>query len=703
MSLPHARAGAPGGAARPPGSRWRLNLLGVPSLTDGARQVSLPDTAAVALAYVALEGQVSRAVLSGLVWPGSPEATARNNLRQLKRRLRLACGGDELLEGEESLQLSGHVAVDVLQLKDEVLPAEVSEGELLAGLQFDDSPELARWLDGARAKVEGWRQRARVAELARREAAGDPGGALALAEAWASREPESEEAGRHLMRLHYLQGQRSAALKAFERLERTLERELGVKPLPETLALARSIEQGARLPGPTAARRPLPLSILRPPVLAGREAEWQVLLEAWEQGQVLVIIGPPGVGKSRLITDFAESRGRWVRTDGRPGDREVPFASTVRSLRTWRAVRPDVQVPEWARRELSRLLPELALPGEAPPAVAGEPDRMRLFEAITEMSTRLMGAYDTLVTDDMHYLSEADLALSRYAFGRMYPSSGTSLPRCIQGLRKGEGSESLWSLVRSLEDSGVARVVELNPLGPEGVRSLLTGLGLSGVARHAERIARYTGGNPLYVVETVKHLVETGALEGDWPERLPPPGRVGRLIQRRLEALSPAALRLARVAALARSQFSYSLASAVLEVGALQVGEAAVELEAAQVMAGERFTHDLVHEAVTGSIPEPLRRMLHLRLAEVLERLKAPPVVVAHHWFEAGEPQRALPSLLQAANDDEEVMLPGEAAELYARAAALLLEAGRHDEAALAQAREARCRQRAAPPPGRAP
>lgn len=680
-----------------------MSLLGTPSLSDGVRQVSLPDTGAVALAYVALEGQSPRAVLSGLLWPGSPEATARNNLRQLKRRLRLACDGDELLEGEEALQLSGHVVVDALQLRDAVLPGNVSDGELLAGLQFDDSPELARWLDGARTKVEGWRQRARVAELARREAAGDQSGALVLAEAWASREPESEEAGRHLMRLLYLQGRRGDALKVFERLERTLERELGVKPLPETLALAQLLAQGTRLPSATAARRPLPLSILRPPVLAGREAEWQVLVDAWEAGQVLVIVGEPGVGKSRLITDFAESRGRWVRTEGRPGDREVPFASTVRSLRAWRAVRPGIQLPEWARRELSRLLPELAEPGEALPPVESEADRMRLFDAITEMSTRLMGAYDTLVTDDMHYLSEADLALARYAFGRMYPSRGAGLPRCIQGVRKGEGSESLWSLVRSLEDAGVARVVELQPLGPGSVRSLLAGLGLGGAERHAERIARYTGGNPLYVVETVKHLVETDALEGDWPERLPPPGRVGRLIQRRLEALSPEALRLARVAALARNQFSYGLASAVLEVGALQVGEAAVELEAAQVMAGERFTHDLVHEAVAGAVPTPLRRMLHVRLGEVLERMKAPPVVVAHHWFEAGEPQRALPSLLRAANDDEEVMLPSEAAELYARAAALLTEAGRHDEAALARTREVRCRQRATTPPGRAP
>ncbi|WP_395854535.1 hypothetical protein [Cystobacter fuscus] len=252
--------------------------------------------------------------------------------------------------------------------------------------------------------------------------------------------------------------------------------------------------------------------------------------------------------------------------------------------------------------------------------------------------------------------------------------------------------------MRRLEAAGVARVVEVQPLGPEGVRTLLEGLELPGVERHAERIARYTGGNPLYVVETVKHLVEQGLLEGEWPERLPTPGRVAPLIQRRMETLSPTALRLARVAALARTQFTYSLASAVLEVGALQVGEAAVELEAAQVMVGERFTHDLIHEAVAGAIPEPLRRMLHLRLAEVLEGRGAPPVVLAHHWFEAGETQRAIPALMRAATEDEEVLQPGATADLYARAAALLTEAGRHDEAHQARAREARCRQR--PPLG---
>jgi hypothetical protein len=431
-------------------------------------------------------------------------------------------------------------------------------------------------------------------------------------------------------------------------------------------------------------------------VLAGREPEWHALLEGWEAGQVLLVVGEAGVGKSRLMNDFAESRGRWALVEGRPGDREVPFACVTRSLRRWFAERPAPDLPEWARHELSRLMPELVPPGEALPPVVREVDRVRLFDAITEASTRLLGDCATLVTDDMQYQSEADLALSSYSLGQLYPSRDANIPRCIQGVRPAEGSDFLWSILRRLEDAGVARRVELRPLGPQAVRALLAGLGLHGAERHAERLARYTGGNPLYVVETVKHLVETGRLEGEWPERLPAPGKVGPLLQRRLETLSPEALRLARVAALARAAFSYPLAGAVLEVGALRVGEAAMELEAAQVMTGERFTHDLLHEAVAGAIPEPLRRMLHLRLAEVFEQRGAPPVVVAHHWFEAGQGQRALPSLMRAASEDEEGLLPGEAANLYARAAALLTEAGRPEEAALARAREARCRQRAA-------
>ena len=131
----------------------------------------------------------------------------------------------------------------------------------------------------------------------------------------------------------------------------------------------------------------------------------------------------------------------------------------------------------------------------------------------------------------------------------------------------------------------------------------------------------------------------------------------------------------------------------MLEAGALDVGEWAVELEAAQVLTGERFSHDLLAEAVTAGIPEPLGAALHLRLAQVQQARRAPPIVVARHWMAAREPERALPFLLEAAKQDEQALLPREAADLYARATALLSAAGRNEEAAVARAAELCCRQ----------
>ena len=162
---------------------------------------------------------------------------------------------------------------------------------LMEGLLFDDCAELARWVDASRYALEGWRRRAREGELARLEAAGERGAALHLVRAWVQAEPESEEAARAQMRLHYVAGERSAALAAFERIKTVLETQLDLRPMPETLALARTLELGGRLPEPQAPGAParLPLSVLRPPVLAGRAQAWEQLRQAYEAGQIIFI------------------------------------------------------------------------------------------------------------------------------------------------------------------------------------------------------------------------------------------------------------------------------------------------------------------------------------------------------------------------------------------------------------------------------
>ncbi|QRK13931.1 AAA family ATPase [Archangium violaceum] len=671
------------------------------------QRVRIERRAATLLAYLGLEGPSAKASLTGLLWPDSPPTTARNNMRQLLRRLRLACGGLELVRADtERLELGPELDLDVARLKSAALSHAHSHileavhpeggGQLLSGFDFDDCPELARWLDGARTAVEGWVRQAREAEIERHMARGDLTTALMQAQAWVQQEPESEQAGRHLIRLHYLQGDRGAALAAFERLRTALSRELDVTPMPDTLALVRHIEKGTQLPHPPAAAPALPLSVLRPPVLAGRAAAWRQLEEGWNAGQMLFITGEPGTGKSRLAEEFAAVKGRWFRMEGRPGDQDIPFASQARALRNHMAQEPGVKLPDWVRSELSRILPELGDPRLLSP-LTSETDELRFYDAHVEAMRLLSTGGSINVVDDIQYWDKASSKIFTYAIARLLESSAGSArpPRFIDCYRRGELPSYNQVNIRRMVESGVARVIDLGPLAPDDVRQLLAGLELPGAEAHAEALARYTGGNPLYIIETLKHLLETDSLHKDWPHRLPPPGRVGPLIQRRLERLSPLALQTAQLAALADSHFRPALAPAALEVTATEIHAALAELEAAQVLMGERFSHDLVLEAVRASLPPAAARVLHGRLATVLERERAPAILLAHHWMEAGAVERALPYLLASAHADEQVLPPEQAADHYARAAALMDAAGRPEEAVKARTAEARCRTRA--------
>ena len=602
-----ARVLGPGGLAGPDGQRLRLERR-----------------AAALLAYLGLEGPSAKVSVSGLLWPDSPPATARNNLRQLLRRLRLLCAGEALVTATaEQLSLSPGVWLDVADLKAAAgarapaqalaaLPEEGCAPVLLAGLDFAEGDELSRWLTGARAAVEGWVRTARETRVEHHLGQGHWEPALALLQAWLRQEPESERAGRQLIRWHYLQGDRGAALAAFERLSAVLSRELGVSPMPETLALVRRIEQGTCAPPPPPARVLLPLSVQRPPRLLGRAEAWRQLEEGCKAGQLLFIRGEPGVGKSRLAEEFAASKGRWVRIEGRFADPGVPFASQARALRVHLARRPEVTLPGWVRAELSRILPELEPLPDAPPVDTAAPE-LRFHEAHAE-AMRLLMDEDVVIVDDVQYWDAASARLFTYAFGRLLEAGAGHRPCFIDCYRRGELPAYSEHNVRQLVDAGVARVVDLEPLSPEDVRQLVVSLELPGAERHAEALAGYTGGYPLYILETLKHLLETEGLHKDWPHRLPPPGRVGPLLRRRLDRLSPLALQLAQLATLRDAPLPVALAAALLEVSLVEVQAALAELDAAQVLVGERFSHDLVEEAVRATLAPAVAQVLKQRL-----------------------------------------------------------------------------------------
>lgn len=228
---------------------WQLKILGSLHLKGPDGETVRPERKTAALlAYLALEGPTHRARLVGLLWPDTREAAARNNLVHLLRKLRRVVGTD-LVEGGELLSLLPLREVDALIARDLFAQgryAEVAafEETLLDGLSYDDLPELDDWVSAERERVGAWRLQALEGEAAYLEREGNYDEAVVWSRRLLDADPFSESAHRRLMRLHYLRGDRPAAIQAFARCEAMLQREFSTEPLPETERLAQEIKLG---------------------------------------------------------------------------------------------------------------------------------------------------------------------------------------------------------------------------------------------------------------------------------------------------------------------------------------------------------------------------------------------------------------------------------------------------------------------------
>ena len=658
-------------------SRWSAALLGRAQLLGPGHASDLERKAAACLAYLALEGPAHRAKLALLLWPETREAAARNNLVQLLRKLRVTTG-HEVVVGSDVLSLAPDFEVDAVAARTLITQgrpqafADVTP-ILMAGLSYDDCPDLDDWLTAERARWAEWHVAALRETSAELEREGDLDGALAWAQRLSDADPVSEEAWRRVMRLHYLRGDRPAALRAYRRCAEMLEREFGSEPLPETVELAREVERGA-VAVPVRAVRAPPLATLRPPRLLGRDAAWAQLETAWARGQWIVIGGEPGVGKTRLALDFAASRGPFVVCPGRPGDADQPLATTARAVRGVLEAAGSPEIEPWMRQELSRVLPELA-PDELPPPMAAEADALRFRQAQLALYRTLPPAIPTIVADDWQAFdpgSRRDLEFVFSSAERLGTPGG--LPHLLITYRRGELSGQAQATLHGLEEQGIVAHVLLEPLSETDGPALLDDLGVPDDASLRGALWQHAGGNPLFLLETVRLLYKTGQLQGGAGSPagpLPLPDKVRALIGRRLGSLSARAIQAARAAATLQRDFDLELVADVLGASLLEVASAWEELETAQVTQGERFTHDLILESVDVGTPASVRSLLHRSAARALARAGAAPARVARHWQEGGKPADAAAAYAQAAQEARDRYQLPEAARLHGLAADL--------------------------------
>jgi DNA-binding SARP family transcriptional activator len=611
------------------------------------------------LAWLALEGPTPRARLAQLLWPESEPESARNALRQRLFQLKKLLGVD-VVSGSATLALAVGIVHDLAE-SDSVL------GEGTHGF----GPELAAWLAQQRERRRG-RLRQSLVELSDMAAhARDYADALSHANELLTLEPLSEEAHRRVIQLHYLAGDRAAALMAFDRCEQMLKDEVGARPSPQTLALLATIEQSAATPAGMV-RLPLavPASVSRPPRLVGRQAQWQALHEAWDSGRCAIVTGDGGMGKSRLLSDFAHSRGATLLVSARPGDERVVYASFSRLLRALpRTALLALDAP--LRGELARLLPELG-PSQPNGGLRDQQERTRFFNAVSAALESPDLALEGIVFDDLHFADDASIELLQFV------SAGAAL-RWAVAARAAEVSVPGRRLLEDFSAQPDSVRLALPPLTLPQVAELLDSLGIAGLAGDAQaaNLLRHTGGNPLYLLETVKAwLTRPPQHESASLDRLPATVNIGSLIERRIARLSRPAVQLARCAAVAAPDFSIELASRVLGVRTLDLVDPWSELEAAHILQADgAFAHDLIYQAALASVPHAIATQLHAEIARWLDQQGAAPSAVANHAQGAGLWALAAPAWSEL----------GQAAR----------RAGRFPEASMAFGRAADCHTRA--------
>ncbi len=651
-----------------------LRLLGPPELRLDGQPIRLTIKKTWALVVVlACGGRTTRVRLAALLWPLLDEPTARRNLRRELARLREA-GVQGLVQAEgDWIGLHDAVDVDVAQFAPALHTGAAAQalalwrGPLADGLSLDDAPEFEHWLEAQRARVRSLWRGALQAQAER----APPEHAALQWQTLLADDPLQEQHHRALMRLHAHAGRREAALAQYTLCKTLLRDELGLAPMAETEALAASLRNADGVPAPAPVAAPGCADTLLPDQLpfVGRGAEVAAMEAAWRAGRSIVIEGEGGVGKTRLALDFVAAHGPYALARCRSSDLDVPYAACTRALRALAGPLPTraafAGLPAWAGDELARLLPELAIAGAAAPPIRSDEERSRFFEACA-MGGQVLAddSFDAVVLDDWHHADAASRAMLAFVMQRRLDSQGQGA-RVIVLLRP----ELDAGTAAALREGVQALHLPLLPLLPAMVLDLVRRMsGADDPSRFAARLQDATAGNPFFLAETLRHLVETGLLgagvNGVWQtpfddapqdyRELPVPASVREAVLARVQRLGQSCRRVLEAAALAAEPFAPALlapACAMSELDAVLAIEHAVRahLLREHESGGFAFAHDLVQQALEAALTPERRRLVHRRLALGAEAAGAPAAVVAAHHEASGDARRAVAHRLAAA------------------------------------------------------
>jgi serine/threonine protein kinase/class 3 adenylate cyclase len=419
----------------------------------------------------------------------------------------------------------------------------------------------------------------------------------------------------------------------------------------------------------------------------GRQKELELLkshLEATLSGtaSIVLVAGEPGIGKTRLVEEFAVYaglRGAQVLT-GRSyeGEQTVPYRPFIEALRQYVRTMPNDEL----RQQMGAAAPEVAtmvseirqrFPDIAPaPQLDADAERMRLFDSLTAFLASASAARPiVLFFDDLHWADKPSLLLLQHVLRHSTSDRVMVLAtyRDVEVERAHPLAEAL-TVLRRLP--GFSRVA-LRGLPRECVEAMLESIDAgeeSTLQRQAlaQALHEETEGNPFFIREVLSHLVEEGMIVrqgGRWVGRVSSisdlriPESVRDVIGRRLTRLSEPCNRMLTRASTILRGFTWDALRAINpQTGEEELVDLLEEALAAQLIAPGRddasvvydFTHALIRHTLYDELSGPRRVLLHRQIGTALEELYAANVdphvgELAYHFYQAapgGDVQKAI-------------------------------------------------------------
>jgi DNA-binding SARP family transcriptional activator len=546
------------------------------------------------LVYLARSPRRSRTRehLVGLLWSDRDEKQARHSLSEALRVLRRTLGDASVRADVDQVGLTPDAVLldcdrfaELCARGDWTEATALVDGEFLEGLSVPEAIEFESWLGAERLL---WRTRTLEA-LERRAAAqlelGDAPAAAQTALRAVVLDRASEAAARTAMRALALSGDRAGALRVAEDLARTLRATLGAEPSAETVRLGERIRE-ARIGRRVIGAPPPPAARARAP-LVGRTAELAELTSAWRRaqagrGQVVIVEGEPGEGKTRLLDELL-GRARLddatvAATRAVPQDASVPWGALAGLLASGLAEAPGLAAaPPEALAALAQIDPDLGVryrPAGIPIATG---DALGAAVRAVSAERPLL-----LAVDDAQWL-DAQTLTTLPALARDVASRPVLL---LLGIARGSPAvERLDSLRSRLGRELEGGVVRLGRLDADALRELvrwaLPQYGADDLERLTRRLETDTAGIPLLAVAMLEAVVRGFTLPsapgpapgaGAWPspkrtliDSLPselPPSVIGVICQRFRDLPEPAQRVLAAAAALGERSSAGRLARA---------------------------------------------------------------------------------------------------------------------------------------------